>query len=104
VSGTDLTMPAVTRALEDLIAMGATAARGHVGGVWYHVTRCGGRVHVAWDVARPICRCPDPDAPDSVCTACGGSLWECCCRSDSEPHRAGCHTLARDEGVFVCRP
>jgi hypothetical protein len=87
--------------VEALVAMGAVGVRGEIGGVRYHTTRCGGAVHVAWDVARSPCRCPEPDETDGVCS-CGGSLWECCGRSDSEPHRVDCHTRRADSGVFVC--
>lgn len=40
---------------------------------------------------RMPCRCDGPWT-DSICQACGGSLWECCGKADSQPHRVGCHT------------
>lgn len=77
-------------------------AYGHVGGTWHHATRCGGRAHVSRDIPRPTCRCPTPTAPDGICTGCHGSLWDCCGKADSEPHRRTCHTRQHDEGVFAC--
>lgn len=64
--------------------------------------RCGGKAHVA-PKPRGTCRCPLAEQPpNSICPACGGSWWDCCQKTDSEPHTPGCHTRQHDTGVFVC--